>query len=105
MEKFYNISNTGDNIINTLKDKKSLKEEIVKFKYNIQKYLLIDSIHIYIYDPNSDLLILKGENEEIKYSNNSNLDKKYIFDKKIEILLSFISKALGSMCIYYNYIK
>ena len=160
---FYNISNTDDNIINNLKDKKSLNEEIVKFKYNIQKYLLIDSIHIYLYDPKSDLLILKGENEEIKYpkdknligkcfmsgkpikylynednsiksvnkddcifiypindfenniygvieainknSNNSNLEKNYILDKKIELLMSFISKAIGSMCIYYNYIK
>ena len=159
---FYNISNTDDNIINNLKDKKSLNEEIVEFKYNIQKYLLIDSIHIYLYNPKSDLLILKGENEEIKYpkdknligkcfmsgkpikyicnednsiksvnkddcifiypikdfenniygvieainknSNNSNSEKN-ILDKKIELLMSFISKALGSMCIYYNYIK
>ena len=163
LKLLYNITNSSESIIPTQKDKSSFNEEIIKFKYNIKKSLAIDSIHIYIYDPNSDLLILKGENEEIKYSkdkdligkcfmsgkpikylynednsiksvnkddcifiypindfenniygvieainnnsNNSNLEKNYILDKKIELLMSFISKAIGSMCIYYNYIK
>ena len=163
LKLLYNITNTSESIINTQKDKSSFNEEIIKFKYNIKKSLAIDSIHIYIYDLNSDLLILKGENEEIKYpkdkdligkcfmsgkplkyiwnENNSiksfnkddyifiypikdlenniygvieainnnfsnyNSEKNYDLNKNEEIIMPFISKILGTMCIYYNYIK
>ena len=163
LKLLYNITNSSESIITTQKDKSSFNEEIIKFKYNIKKSLAIDSIHIYIYDLNSDLLILKGENEEIKYpkdkdligkcfmsgkplkyiwnENNSiksfnkddyifiypikdlenniygvieainnnfsnyNSEKNYDLNKNEEIILPFISKILGTMCIYYNYIK
>jgi len=163
LKLLYNITNSSESIITTQKDKSSFNEEIIKFKYNIKKSLAIDSIHIYIYDLNSDLLILKGENEEIKYpkdkdligkcfmsgkplkyiwnENNSiksfnkddyifiypikdlenniygvieainnnfsnyNSEKNYDLNKNEEIIMPFISKILGTMCIYYNYIK
>ena len=35
-------------------------------------------------------------------SDNSNSNSKRIFDKKDEIIMSFISKTLGSFCIYSN---
>ena len=170
LKKFYNIANSNENNINSPKDIKYIKDELIKYKTNIQQILPCDSIYIYIYDPKSDFLILKGENEEIKFSKDENLigncfkagkpvkykknenspsisdsyylkqrslnkddnilfypikdidnniygvievinknsdklnqEEKYIFDKKNEIILSFISKILGTYFISYNY--
>ena len=170
LKKFYNMANSNENNINSPKDIKNIKEELIKYKTNIQQILPCDSIYIYIYDPKSDFLILKGENEEIKFSKDENLigncfkagkpviykknenfpsisdsyylkqrslnkddnilfypikdidnniygvievinknsdklnqEEKYIFDKKNEIILSFISKILGTYFISYNY--
>ena len=170
LKKFYNIANSNENNINSPKDIKYIKEELIKYKTNIQQILPCDSIYIYIYDPKSDFLILKGENEEIKFSKDENLigncfkagkpviykknenspsisdsyylkqrslnkddnilfypikdidnniygvievinknsdklnqEEKCIFDKKNEIILSFISKILGTYFISYNY--
>ena len=172
LKKFYNISNPNENNINnSSKDIKCIKEQLIKYKTNIQQTLPCDSIHIYIYDPNSDFLILKGENEDLKFSKDKDLigscfksgkpviykmkenssfieeqkylkqralnkddnilfypikdidnsiygvievinkrtgilnpEEKDIFDKKNEIILSFISKILGTYLIYYIYI-
>ena len=170
LEIFYNIVNTNENI-EAQKIKKSINDELMKYKNNIQKIISCNLVNIYIYDSTSDSLILKGENEEIKYDKdkdligkcfksgkplmckindnshylsgqifikqkqldkendiflypikdidnniygvieaiNTNLNSsdsgKYIFDKKTEIIMSFISKALGSCCIYNNYIN
>ena len=171
LKKFYNIANSNENNINSPKDIKYIKDELIKYKTKIQQILPCDSIYIYIYDPKSDFLILKGENEEIKFSKDENLligncfkagkpviykknenspsisdsyylkqrslnkddnilfypikdidnniygvievinknsdklnqEEKYIFDKKNEIILSFISKILGTYFISYNY--
>ena len=170
LKKFYNTTNSNENNISSTKDIKNINDELIKYKTNIQQILPCDSTHIYIYEPKSDFLILKGENEEIKFSKdedligncfkagkpviyeknenspsisdsnylkqrsfneddnilfypikdidnniygvieviNKNSDKlnkegKYIFDKKNEIILSFISKILGTYFISYNY--
>ena len=74
LKKFYNISNPNENNINNSpKDIKCIKEQLIKYKTNIQQTLPCDSIHIYIYDPNSDFLILKGENEDLKFSKDKDL--------------------------------
>ena len=74
LKKFYNISNPNENNINnSSKDIKCIKEQLIKYKTNIQQILPCDSIHIYIYDPNSDFLILKGENEDLKFSKDKDL--------------------------------
>ena len=63
---FYNISHNNINNNNKIQSKTSLDNGITKIRKYIQKALFCDYIHLYLYDQDSDSLILKGENKEIK---------------------------------------
>ena len=74
LKSFFNIINTNEDISNNKsKEKKSINDEFIKYKNNIQKILSCELVNIYIYDFNSDSLILKGEKEEVKFDKDKDL--------------------------------
>ena len=81
---FYNIShNNINNNNNKIQSKTSLDNGITKIRKYIQKALFCDYIHLYLYDQDSDSLILKGENKEIKYQKDKDLIGKCFTAGKI----------------------
>jgi hypothetical protein len=83
LKVFYNITNNDANDNNKEQRKSSLDNEITKIRKYIQKAIFCDYIHIYLYDPDSDSLILKGENKEIKYQKDKDLIGKCFTTGKI----------------------
>ena len=73
LKTFYNITNSTENNNHTIKDKKSINNEFSKYRKIIQQILLSDNVRIYLYDPSSDLLILKGEKEELHITKDKDL--------------------------------
>ena len=80
---FYNISHNNINNNNKIQSKTSLDNGITKIRKYIQKALFCDYIHLYLYDQDSDSLILKGENKEIKYQKDKDLIGKCFTTGKI----------------------
>ena len=72
---FYNFINSK-NKINYFNDNKKeilINEEFINYREKVIKLLNCENIHIFVYDPISDYLILKGEKEEIKYEKDKDL--------------------------------
>ena len=71
---FHNLTNSSKIEKNENKSSEFLlKEEFIKYKENSIKLLNCETIHILIYDPILDCLILKGEKEELKFPKDKDL--------------------------------
>ena len=70
---FYNLKNKNNNKGNDNQNNFLMNEEFINYKKELTKLLKCENINIYIYDPISDCLTSKGENDELKYQKDKDL--------------------------------
>ena len=73
LNRLYNINSLEKNDNHKNFDKNNINSEFTKYSTLIKEILKCDSVFIYIYDSNTDSLILKGQKEEKKYPKDKDL--------------------------------